>query len=56
MCMTSLGNVSIGCNSRYHPTRVCLGLPHYVIDTIKEYGGRGNTTSNLAVLLMVVDV
>ena len=44
ICMASLGDVLIGCdgfNSRYHSTRVCLGLPDSVIDTIKEYGGRG---------------
>ena len=42
--MGSLGDVSIdcgGCNSRYHPTRVCMGLPDVLIDTINEYGGRG---------------
>ena len=42
--MTSLGEISIGCdgfNSRYHPTYVCLGLSVSIINTIKEYGGRG---------------
>ena len=42
--MASLGDVLIGsggCNSRYHPTCICLGLPDSVIDTIKKYGGRG---------------
>ena len=31
ICVTSLGDNSIGCdscNSRYHPTYVCLGLPN----------------------------
>ena len=44
MCETALGDSSIGsdnCNSRYHPIPVCLGLPDSIIDTIKEYGGRG---------------
>ena len=44
ICMASFGDVSIGCggcNSRYHSTRVCQGLPDSVIDIIKEYGGRG---------------
>ena len=42
ICMDYLGDVSIGCggyNSKYRPTRVCLGLPDGIIDTIKEYGG-----------------
>ena len=30
-----------GCNSRYHPAHVCLGLPDSVIDAMKEYGGKG---------------
>ena len=30
-----------GFNSRYHPTRVHLGLPDSVIDTINEYGVGG---------------
>ena len=72
MRMASLGDVSIGCvgcNSRYRPTYVCLGLTDSVIDAIKEYGGRGVLFlctflgwrgkvvlmgHNLAVLLMVV--
>ena len=33
--------VSIGCNFRYHPTRVCMEFIDSVIDTIKEYSGRG---------------
>ena len=44
MCMASFGDVSLGCggcNSMYHPTRVCLGLLDSVIDVIKEYGARG---------------
>ena len=44
MRLAALGDVSIGCggcNSRYHPTRVCLGLPDSVIEDIREYGGRG---------------
>ena len=43
MCMTSLGDVQAGCsgcNSRYHPTRVCMGLPDSVIDAVNEYGSR----------------
>ena len=27
------------CNSKYHPTPACLGLPDSIINTIKEYGG-----------------
>ena len=44
MCMASLGDVSIGCvgcNSMYHTTRICLGLPESVIDSIKEYSDKG---------------
>ena len=44
MCMASLDDIPIGCegcNSRYHPTHVCLGLPDTIINTIKEYCGRG---------------
>ena len=38
------GDVSTGCggcNSRCHPTRICLELPDSVIDAINEYGSRG---------------
>ena len=49
MCMASLGDVLIGCNSRYHPTRVCLGLPDSGIDAIMKYIGR---VSSSAVLLV----
>ena len=44
MCMASLGVISIscnGCNSRYYPTHVCLGLLDNIFNTIKEYHGRG---------------
>ena len=43
ICVVSLGDSSIGCdscNSRYHPTPICLGLPNSIIDTINEYGDR----------------
>ena len=42
--MVSSDDVSIGCggcNSRYHPTRVCMGLLDRVIDAIKEYSSKG---------------
>ena len=69
MCITSIG--CDGCNSRHHPTHVCLGILDSIINTINEYGFRGINfccTScklegevvvmghNLAVLLMVVEV
>ena len=74
MCMAYLGDVLIGYggfHSRYHATRVCLGLPDSAIDAIKEYGsgsfnfsctsckldeGSGSNGPQYAVLLMVVEV
>ena len=44
MCMASLGDILIdceGCNFRYHPSQVCLGLPGSISNNIKEYSGRG---------------
>ena len=41
MRVASLGDNSIGshsCNSRYHLTSVCMGLPDSIIKTIKECG------------------
>ena len=37
MGMASFDDVSIGCNYRYHPIRVCLGLPDSVIDRDLTY-------------------
>ena len=42
--MVSLGDISIGCGDfyfRYHATRVCLGLPDSINNTIKAYDGEG---------------
>ena len=39
MCLISVGCDS--CNPRYHPTHVCTGLLDSIINTIKEFGGRG---------------
>ena len=44
MCLAALGDIFIGCdgcNSRYHPTHVCLGLPDSIINIIKEYSSKG---------------
>ena len=46
ICVTSLGDSSIGCdscNSEYHPTHVCLWLPDdIIINIIRKYGGKRN--------------
>ena len=49
MCMVYLGDVSAvcgGCNSRYHPTRVCIELHDSVIDAVKEYGSKSVSFSS----------
>ena len=38
------------CNSRYHPTRVCLGLPDSVIGTMKEYSGSRDWRREMVVM------
>ena len=51
-CMVSLDDSSIGCdscNSRNHPIHVSLGLSNSIINSIKEYGGKG---INFVVLLV----
>ena len=40
MTMASLDDVSVGCggcNSKYHSTRVCLGLPDMMVLSYRRY-------------------